>query len=446
MGGGGTTTQTTTQELSPEQRKLLEPVIPIATDILKNPPSLYPGSGIAAQTPAEIQAQQMALQAAGGQQAITGQLPGQIAQVQSGQAGNINQVGGQAQQGQQTMMQMLASMIGGTTGQIAQGNDQTQPALSTLLNPSILDANANPFLQSYMAAALHPLQDQFSNVTMPGIAGDAITAGGFGGSRQGIAEGLAAKGLSQASGDVTSKMASEGYGQGIGAMVSGLGAANTQQGLTLDALNKMFSTGVAGVNSNTQNNLTASNQQSSTLAQMMQGLSLTPDIMKSMTQPAETVSAVGAQQRAEEQAKLSEAVQKYSTKQMLPFTLAQQVAQMAFGMPGGTTTSTGTTTGGGPGALQIGMGVASALPALLGLFGFSDRRLKKNIQHITTLLDGVKIYSYIFIDTGRKCIGVMADEVQKIYPEAVIRDSEGWLRVNYEALPYWTEKNWELAA
>jgi len=440
MGGGGTTTQTTTQELSPEQRKLLEPVIPIATDILKpGAVQLYPGSTIANQTPAEQQAQQMALQAAGGMQSVTSQLPGQISNIQNGQAGNVNQVGQQAQAGQSQLMQMIAAMMGGTTGQIQQGNAATQPALSTLMDPNILNADSNPYLQSYMSAALHPLQDQYNTQIMPGIAGDAITAGGFGGSRQGIAEGLASKGLSQASGDVVSKMASEGYGQGLTAMLGGVNAANTQQGNTLNALGTMFGQGISGVNANTANNLTASGQQASTLAQMMQGLSATPDILASMTKPAEVVSAVGSQQRAEEQAKLTEAVQKFSSQQMLPFTLAQQVAQMAFGMPGGTTTSTGTTTGGNQTLGQI-MGGVSALPALLGLFGLSDRRLKENLEFVTALPDGLRVYKYNFIGSKIPRVGLMADEVLEHYPDAVMRGDDGYLRVNYLAVPSWVEE------
>lgn len=439
MGGGEKTVQTTTQELSPEQRQLLEPVIPIAKDILKpGAVQLYPGSGIAPQTPAELQAQQMALQAAQGQQQITSQIPGQIANIQTGQAGTVNQTGQQAQQGQNQLMQMIASMVGGVSGQMNQGNQQTSGALGTLLDPSILDAGSNPYLQSYMAAALHPLQDQYANTIMPGIAGDAISAGGFGGSRQGIAEGLAAQGLSRASGDTTANIASQGYGQGLQAMLGGVNAANTQQGNNLNALNTMFGQGIAGVNQNTGNNLAASGQQANTLAQMMQGLSATPDILSSLTKPAETVSAVGTQQRAEQQALLSEAVQRYSSEQMLPFTLAQQVAQMAFGMPGGTTTSTGQTTGGSSGLSTI-LGGMSALPALLGLFGLSDRRLKENIKHVNTLADGLKVYTYNFIGRKLKQLGLMADEVLAIYPNAVMRGDDGYLRVNYFAVPTWTE-------
>lgn len=443
MGGGGatTSTQTTTQELSPEQRKLIEPVIPIATDILKNPPKQYPGSAIAPQTPAELQAQQMALQAAGKMSPFTQQLPQMISGIMGGQGANVQQAGQQQQQGSADLMSMLSSMFSGTSGAINAGNAQTSQALGTLMSPDILNANSNPAMQSYMEAALRPLNSQFSNVTMPGIAGDAITAGGYGGSRQGIAEGLAAQGLSQASGDTTAKIASEGYGQGLQAMLGGVNAFNTQQGNNLNALGQMFGTGVQGMLGNSQNQIASNTQQQNTLSDMMKSLSASPDILASMTKPAEITSAVGTAQRAEQQAQLSEQVQRFISEQMLPFTLAQDVAGMAFGMPGGTTTSTGTTTGGQGagggvgGLLSGGASLLTALPALFGLF--SDRRLKENIQEVTTLKDGLKIYRYNFIGKARTRYGLMADEVQKLYPRAVKQGKDGYLRVFYSLVPSW---------
>lgn len=439
MGGGEKTVQTTTQDLSPEQRQLLEGVIPIATDILKpGAVTQYPGSGIAPQNENELGAQAGALNAAGGMSEFTSQIPQMLQQIMGGQAGVINQTGAQAATGSNDMMSMIRDMLGQTTGQINSGNAATDPALATLMNPDILDASSNPHLQSYMDAAIRPLQTQYSNVIMPGIAGDAITAGGYGGSRQGIAEGLASSGLSTATGDTTAKIASEGYGQGLTALLGGVNAHNAQQATTLDAMNRMFGTGVAGVGQNTQNNIAASGQQSQTLAQMMQTLAGSPDVLSSMTRPAEVQSAVGEAQRADEQARLSEQVQRFTTGQMLPFSLAQQVAQMAFGMPGGTTTSTGQTSGGSSGLSTI-LGGVSALPALLGLFGLSDRRLKENIKYVRTLADGLRVYTYNFIGQNLRYLGLMADEVQKVYPQAVIRDTEGWLRLNYHAVPTWTE-------
>lgn len=75
-----------------------------------------------------------------------------------------------------------------------------------------------------------------------------------------------------------------------------------------------------------------------------------------------------------------------------------------------------------------------------GLFGLagtlggaylrSDRRLKSDIRHVGTLHNGLPVYSY-FID-GRHEIGLMADEVRKVKPEAVKRMQNGYDAVNYE--------------
>lgn len=363
MGGGGEkSVQTTTQELSPEQRQLLSGVIPIAQGMLTNPPKQYPGTAIAPQTPAEQQAQQMALQSAQQMSGFTQNLPQMIQQIMGGQGANINTASTNQAGNHNDLMSMLTSMVGGTTGQMAQGNAQTAGSLGFLMDPSILSADSNPYLQSYMDASIRPLNDQFSNVTMPSLASGAVGSGGYGGSRQGIAEGLAAQGLSNATGDVTAKIGSEGYGQGLQAMLGGTNAAINLQGMNLDALSKMFGTGVTGLLGGAQNDIAASQQQQGTLADMMKSLSMSPDILASMTRPAEIVGGVGAQQRAEQQAQLTEQVQRFINEQMLPFSLAQDVAGMAFGMPGGTTTSTSQTTGGSSGGMQ-------GLGALMSLFG-----------------------------------------------------------------------------
>lgn len=60
---------------------------------------------------------------------------------------------------------------------------------------------------------------------------------------------------------------------------------------------------------------------------------------------------------------------------------------------------------------------------------FSDRRLKSDIVQIGELPSGLPVYSYT-ID-GQKQIGVMADEVQKVFPDAVSKSDDGYLMVNY---------------
>jgi len=71
----------------------------------------------------------------------------------------------------------------------------------------------------------------------------------------------------------------------------------------------------------------------------------------------------------------------------------------------------------------------------------SDMRLKENIEHLETV-DGIRYYTW---DWNSKAVrlglnngptfGVMAQEVQKTHPQAVVQGPQGYLLVNYGALP-----------
>ena len=83
---------------------------------------------------------------------------------------------------------------------------------------------------------------------------------------------------------------------------------------------------------------------------------------------------------------------------------------------------------GGPGGAAAGGGIGQALGSL-----FSDRRLKKNITRISTNKLGLGVYEYDYI-WGDHAIGVMADEVKAIMPEAVTTHRNGYDMVNYDLL------------
>jgi hypothetical protein len=59
----------------------------------------------------------------------------------------------------------------------------------------------------------------------------------------------------------------------------------------------------------------------------------------------------------------------------------------------------------------------------------SDRRLKSNIKRIGTHKLGIGIYEYDIM--GRHEIGVMAQEVEKVMPEAIGKHSSGYMMVDY---------------
>ena len=69
--------------------------------------------------------------------------------------------------------------------------------------------------------------------------------------------------------------------------------------------------------------------------------------------------------------------------------------------------------------------------------GMSDRRTKRNAHRIGTHALGIGIYSFRYRKRqwGKgHFIGVMADEVLTVKPEAVIRLPNGYLAVDYGQL------------
>lgn len=135
-----------------------------------------------------------------------------------------------------------------------------------------------------------------------------------------------------------------------------------------------------------------------------------------------------------------------------PWAKVGNLAQIAGGIGGLGGTSTGfsqgtqSMSGGGLGSM-LGGGLAG-LGGLGNLFGglgkfmgaggfaslFSDERLKENIKPVGKSHDGQNIYQYNYKDDPlkRTTLGLMAQEVEKVKPEAVHKDPfSGFKMVNY---------------
>jgi hypothetical protein len=65
----------------------------------------------------------------------------------------------------------------------------------------------------------------------------------------------------------------------------------------------------------------------------------------------------------------------------------------------------------------------------------SDARLKRDIVLVSRLDDGLGLYSYRYLWSDTIYVGVMAQEVALIRPDAIIRGGlDGYLRVDYSRL------------
>jgi len=64
----------------------------------------------------------------------------------------------------------------------------------------------------------------------------------------------------------------------------------------------------------------------------------------------------------------------------------------------------------------------------------SDIRLKHDIVLVGHLDNGLGYYRFSYNGSDKAYVGVMAQEVQAVMPEAVVRGSDGYLRVYYNRL------------
>jgi hypothetical protein len=88
------------------------------------------------------------------------------------------------------------------------------------------------------------------------------------------------------------------------------------------------------------------------------------------------------------------------------------------------------------------MGLGGTLGAAALMAPASDIRMKENIEHIGWLPNGLPVYTYEYKPEFRddpfaghgKHIGVMAQEVEQVMPQAVITREDGYKMVNYGAL------------
>jgi len=106
----------------------------------------------------------------------------------------------------------LRALVPGQVQNVASLNNAVNFGLG-----NVLDVNSNPYMPSAIQAGIRPITQSYMdpNGVMSQIRQGAVEAGGVGGSRQGIAEGVAAGRYAQAVGDTAAKMANEQYGMGL---------------------------------------------------------------------------------------------------------------------------------------------------------------------------------------------------------------------------------------
>ena len=319
------------------------------------------------------------------------------------QTGAINAIGGNmgATQGAYNTAQGYAQNVAGY-----------QP--NQVAGQSFLDGNISQYMSPYTdavkASALQTLDDQ--RLRALNTAGDqAIGAGAFGGSRQGVMEGTLNAEAAKAAGQLSASLDDQAYRQALGAMEGDL--ARAQQASLANQ-----SAGLQGAGLNLQGAATLGDLASQGQQSFLQG--------------AQAALQAGGMNQMQDQANLDADRARYDAMRNYPLEQLN-IRLAALGMtPYGSTTSQTTPTTGSP--FLTGLGTAATLASFLPMIpGLSDKTMKTDIKKVGKDKEtGLDMYSYRYKGdpkTYPKMVGPMAQDVQKKYPDQV-KEIGGKLAVN----------------
>lgn len=206
----------------------------------------------------------------------------------------------------------------------------------------------------------------------------------------------------------------------------GLGRAQTEAGLRDQA----FNTGAGLSNQDAQRRQDSVNQQIAAALGLSgsaaaQGANDRANISQ-QSDIGEMLRQIAQQRAAAPLGLLSTQAGLYSS---LPLGLTH--GQSTDGTSNGTSNST-TTISDPMGSISSLMQGAGSLAS--GLAMFSDRRLKRDVVKLGERPDGLGVYLFRYLWSPLQHIGVMAQEVLRVKPEAVIPHASGFLMVDYGRL------------
>ena len=263
--------------------------------------------------------------------------------------------------------------------------------------PSLLESDIgayqSPYTQQVIDTTLGDIRRQ-QDIAQRKAQEGAIRAGAFGGSRSAIMEAEASRPYVEQAARTAAGLRQAGYGQALGA---------AESDIERQMRGRQFQAGLLGG---------MQSEQAARLGQLGQ---------------------VGLQQQALQQRGLDVPYQEFQRAlgyggQQLGL-LGQAMAPTTAGQTSQRETGTGDI-----------LGTAAQLAATYMMMPGSDERMKEDIKFVGKE-KGHNIYTWNWKDEAKKmgwdkfpAIGVLAQEVMKYMPEAVMEDENGYYRVNYGVL------------
>lgn len=297
-----------------------------------------------------------------------------------------------------------------TTNLLNGGYLNANPAnstLSSIANGSQLNPNSNPYMQGMANAANTNIINAYQTATAPQTTSEFEGSGRYGSGAMTNAQNIAQQGLATQLANAQNNLFGSMYQQ--------------------NQANQLAAAQQLGNNYNT-----AAQQQ-------LQGSFNAPNLVNSVNSAATNLYNMGGNQQALNQSQIN-----------APWQLLNNYSNLIQGQYGGSSSTTqpyyqNQAAGGLGGAMggaamgsmfgPWGTGIGAVAGGLLG--AFSDRRLKRDIEDTGARLpNGLPVYSYRYAwdDPETLRLGVMADEVRHVRPDAVHVHPSGFDTVDYEAL------------
>lgn len=386
MGGKQTTTSNVKSDPWAAAQPSLKTALSGATDAFN---STYKGPLVAGMDQ-NVTAGQNAMLANAG----TGTI-GNIANMGAGNIGNVLGSGGLSGM-QWGAAGGTADALGGFSRTMGQAQDNLSPYASGAMRGS------NPYLDASIDGAMTQ-------------AGDAVNRQFSAAGRYG--SGAHAGALGSTLGRIATDARMQAYGQD-----------SDRQLQAINALGGMASSGLAG-NLSGLGQIAGLGQQGFQNTQSgVQGLGA---LDQARNLDASNLMKVGSQRMDYQQANID-------AQNQAPWQNVMNLAQVAGGIGSLGGTQQGTQTQQMSGGMPILGAVLGGLGGLAnfgkgGGFGaiFSDERLKEDIKPVGKLDNGAQVYAYRYKGEPQTHIGLLAQEVEKKTPEAVIEHPSGYKMVNY---------------
>lgn len=269
------------------------------------------------------------------------------------------------------------------------------------ITPGDVTQFLNPYTGQVVDTTLNTMRRE-NDRAAAGIGARAATAGAFGGSGAAIERAQLARSFGDQVASTTAQLMSAGYDKATATAMANAQMRQSNEQFNASARNNMALQGAQLAQNNSQFNAGAQNSMA--------------------VQSAQTNSAMLNDEQTRQMRAIQQLWQGGQTQQGLaqqsidvPWTMLQRLIGTTPSLNNTGGTKTTETSGGGPGAAQLGLG-------LLGMF-LSDEDTKKDVEKLgKDPKTGLPLYSYNYKSdppSAPKRVGPMAQDIEKKYPGMV---------------------------